>query len=148
MKDLELIIKRLSRISNLNSGGCGLAAFTIYEFLKMNGYKPTFVVIAKSYDSLNEMLTQWEIGNNFIHHVVVKLDNLVYDSSGAKTMEETASEWYTTVERCYELSDKEHIIAFKKVLKTPNMWNTYFNRDLLIHEVREINPLQLTLFSA
>lgn len=148
MKDLELMIKRLTRINNLNSGGCGLAAFTIYEFLKMKGYTPVFVIISRWYYSLDDLLSAWETESNHIQHVVVKLDNLVYDSTGAKTVEEAAMAWGAHTSSCFELTNKEHILSFKETLKKPNMWNTCFNRDLFIHEVREINPLQLTLFSA
>lgn len=98
MQILERIFMYLkNEVKGINFGGCGVAALSMYRFLKRNNqldYNSSFAFIYYS-DSYNDLLINELILNDHLkelphvpNHVVLNLCGVLFDSDGVFTLEE------------------------------------------------------------
>jgi hypothetical protein len=130
---LENKLNQINTIDNINNGGCGFTALSIYDRMIKDGYKPKIIYLYKE-DRYNRAYRYIQEGHgNSTSHVVIELNNFYYDSNGINTKEviNDAYEVYHSheVTRDYlikslkegnrnELFKKENVNKIDKILNT------------------------------
>ena len=117
----------ISDTPDLNLGGCGIAAYAVYQFLKDVEYYP--VEIAYFYRT-EDIATA--ISNNIpssTNHVMIKFGDHFYDSTGIYTLEQRQNKSYCIVTPEY---------LYESILKATD-WNKQFNRKYITHIEYQLN---------
>lgn len=80
-KKLEIKLKKINKIPFVNTGGCGVVAYYIYQYLRRNGYKSRIIGYDREYqeNKRNIMLNSKDCS---FAHVVVYCGIWKIDSKG------------------------------------------------------------------
>lgn len=118
----------ISDTPDLNLGGCGIAAYAVYQFLKDVEYYP--VEIAYFYRT-EDIATA--ISNNIpssTNHIMIKFGDHFYDSTGVYTLNQLAQY------KSYSIVTPEYL--YESILKATD-WNKQFNRKHIAHIEYQLN---------
>jgi hypothetical protein len=146
-KNLESILEILNAVPDINRGGCGISALTIYRWCKKNGVSVSdhpFVVLCED---------EWEVSHNnaacengkvneiTIPHVVIEIGGELHDSEGIDGGLILSNPY----RQDYQLNEAE-------LLSIINMdaWNSMFNRERwkdYIAEELDIDLSDIELFN-
>ena len=113
----------LDSIPNINFGGCGLSALSIYRWCKKNGVQvddEPFVILCDDEWELshnNACIEQGAINDVSIPHIAIQVDGELWDSTGN---EPTVNYPYHT-----EAFGTSELIE----LLNEHGWNSWFNRE-------------------
>ena len=145
IKDLGKVneaIFQLSKIPNINNGGCGVSALALAEYIENNedcsgGHKPRFVFLYHYHnDDLYSNNTKAQFDSKLIPkapaHIVVLWKGLYIDSDGEHDI--------TNYQYVQFINKKDFLI---KAIKNINSWNRCFNRSN-IKQVKEALGVNLT----
>jgi len=128
-------LKKINKLSFINNGGCGIVAYSLAKYIKKNypDKKVEIVFLFKKYDIFSYENIQNKMPDSSMH-VVIKINNLYYDSEGIHTLEKLQKNW----------NFKHIAIASKKLtLKSIQVagWNPQFKRKKNVPKI--INILDL-----
>lgn len=123
-KEFKKVMTSLSKIPNINHGGCGLSALALFDTAKIEGMKPKIIYLYTwSQDSCYRKNQKFKEGKSktadSCSHIVIKLDGKYYDSDGKIKKREIDS--YTTEDRV----TRKHLIAS---INNVGVWNELFDR--------------------
>lgn len=123
-KDFNSLADYLREVDCINQGGCGIAAYFIYELFKEQGKKPEIVFWHRSDDKFYKKnykaITTGKGKPVAPAHAMVKLNGFYYDADGRHTKDEFG--WYW---------DKELVVNEKLLLESlkAKNWNDDFDRN-------------------
>lgn len=133
----------LDSVPAINCGGCGYSAYFIYEFLKHKGKKPEIAFI---YDPYNPHYHQNDAALNgegeeptSCAHVVIKIGDFCYDSTGIKKWQVVLDRWSDGCNH-YHIVDEEFLL---KALDNRDEWNSFFDRDQEVPEMEKNTGIYL-----
>jgi len=126
--------KFLNAIDSINYGGCGFSALALYDAAKREGLKPKIVYLYHAFFESESMLknNQFKEGKrktaDACSHVLVKIGNRLYDSSGVigKSM--------LYMYKLDEDITREHLVAS---INNKGVWNPCFERRFWVPRIQK-----------
>jgi hypothetical protein len=134
-KTFKQTVKSLDKITDINYGGCGLAALALFDAAKREGKKVKIVYCYTGWDA-NELHknNQFKEGKRkkatSCHHVVIKLGKRYWDSTGTLSKKEIKN-FYTVDEEI----TRKHLIAS---INNKGAWNDVFKRKKWMPEIKKL----------
>ena len=114
-------IDRLSKIPNVNYGGCGFVALHLYDYLTSKGYKPKILGLEISPWEREILSSDIRSGiASSATHFVIKVGSAVIDAQGVKPYREIREEYQPGVVVSREL--------LAEALKERWQWCHWFDR--------------------
>ena len=116
------------RVNDINYGGCGIFAEHLYLTLIKLKIKAELVVICPKAEAMDQRILtgQRSWGADAIGHILVRVDNKLFDSEGVYSSHKKVGTYYQS--GYSELSEKLTLPVLKKWNGNPNQWNYRFNR--------------------
>jgi hypothetical protein len=144
MKDLNEVLKFLNEIPNINAGGCGISALTVYKWLKKNNsLSDDFAIIYLHYwdDGDAELNSKFLSGKSeeatACSHAIFRYNGKLYDSDGLHNIGARAVRQVTI--------DAEQIDRFMEASLTADNWNPRFIRAQAIPLISKKVGVELDL---
>jgi hypothetical protein len=116
---------------NIGSGGCGIFAEHLYDYLVSQGFKPKLSVLTTDEKYIESNIKNNEVPFKDKEHVAVCVDGFYIDASGVKPADEFCRDW-SDVDLWYDGNGRvefDCIDTLRKWNITPNCWNTTFDRE-------------------
>lgn len=137
MKTLSEVRKYLKSIPNINYGGCGIAAYAMYIWLKKNGNKSNIKFIylysessIGSYENNSIVLSHRKYYKTYASscsHVMIKVGNNIMDCANERI--DLSSGVYPLLSmEIQEVHITQSIKFIKNSLSKEDQWNCSFNR--------------------
>jgi hypothetical protein len=129
--DLNSILECLDSIPNINRGGCGISALSIYRWCKANDIPVSdrpFVILNEDIEELiaNEnALANNDIDQVGIPHVVIEIGGALWDSTGSDRKHNQNGLWK---ELPYRTEHKLSADELLYIINSPG-WNGWFSRE-------------------
>ena len=144
MKDLNQVLKFLNEIPNINAGGCGISALTVYKWLKKNNsLSDDFAIIYLHYwdDGDAELNSKFLSGKSeeatACSHAIFRYNGKLYDSNGTTELD------VRTVKQL--VIKAEQIDMFMEASLTADNWNPRFIRAQAIPLISKKVGVELDL---
>ena len=126
--------KFLNQIGTINCGGCGFSALALYDAAKREGLKPKIVYLYHALWESGSMLknNQYKEGKrktaDACSHVLVKIGNRLYDSSGV------IGKGMLYMYKLDEEITREHLVSS---INNKGVWNDTFDRERWIPHIQK-----------
>lgn len=139
-------IKQLNTISNINRGGCGIAAIAIKKLLDQDNpgeAKIVYILDECIIDTDNFHLSDGPIS---CMHAVVVYKNRHIDSTGVISNKCMEIQWSRYWSLSRPLSEQQAVLSANTVrYNGENLWNRAFDRREGIPLIEEISGMQLNI---
>lgn len=138
-------IKQLNNISDINRGGCGIAAIAIKKLLDQdNPGEAKIVYILDSFDKVDRF--HLSDGPISCQHAVVVYKNRYIDSTGVISNKRMQIQWGSQWEISRPLSEQQAVLSASTVrYNDENLWNRAFDRRAGIPLIEEISGMKLNI---
>lgn len=136
---IRLKLSELNKIPDLNRGGCAIVAYALVQYIN-KAYPelhPEIVFLC----NINQGPAWRNLINNRADsssHVVVKIDNMYYDSTGVYTKSEIRAKWKTA-----ETAIASQELTLRSI--HTNEWNPAFNRKKYVSTIGHILDMKTQL---
>lgn len=143
---VEEMVKINNTIRHINYGGCGIFAEHLYDNLILLGFKPKIAVFVYSVvefeKSINILKTEGMVSYYYkrtegFPHIIVTLDDLFIDSTGAFTDYKQMHSYWPD----YKLYKDFDIDILRECNSNDRLWNSSFNRNNITSIYRKLNKI-------
>ena len=143
-KSLKKVMDFLSKIPNINRGGCGISALVLYDAAVAEGLNPkvVFCYHGKTDQSYinNRRFMADNTGNSSYAtscaHAVIKIGDKRFDCDGEYTKKELREKWHNPFFYSGWLEDdkitREHLVAS---INNVSSWNYSFERERYLKKI-------------
>lgn len=144
MKTLNEVLEFLDEIPAINSGGCGISAYSVYLWLKKNNsLSEDFAIIYLHNWDMKDLMTNRKFVENkgkkavACSHAIFRYDGVYYDSTGVSSR-------YVGEDNSVVIPT-EHVDRFMKASLMSNDWNPMFRRDIFLPVIEDNLGVELGL---